>query len=118
MSANDLAERQSRRDFEFRLEQSDLIERNAQCLIEILILDVKRHTEQADVAGLELGQKVCRDHISARATQKESERQIEVQIDQSAGVQARDPFLDRVCRGHVFVISHLRKRYTFVFVKG
>ena len=67
----------------------DLIERNAQCwLTQVLVFDIKRDAEQADVARLKLRQEIRRDHIPARATQEETERQIEVQVDQTIGVEA------------------------------
>ncbi len=85
------AQHQPRIKFHFGLEQRDLIERDAQRLLaEIFVLDVKGDPEQAHVARLKLRQEIRRNDIPARSTEKKTERQIEVQIDQPPGVETRN----------------------------
>ena len=92
-----LAEDEARRGFQFRLEQRDLIQRHAQRVSgQVFVLDVKRDAEQADVARFKLGQKICRDDRPPRAAQEKTKRQIEMQVDQSLRMEARDSFFDLV----------------------
>ena len=60
------------------------------------VFDVKGNAEQADIARLKLGQKIRRDDIAPRAAQEKAKRQIEVQVDQTVGMETRDSFFDLV----------------------
>src|ERR1700730_17134161 len=81
-------EHEPRRRLHFGVKKRDLIERDSQCLIrQIFVLYVNRDSEQADVAGLQLGQEIGCNDVSARAIPEKVQWQIEVHIHQAACVE-------------------------------
>jgi hypothetical protein len=91
------AKNKTRIGFDLGFEEGDLIERHRQRTIgQIFILDIERNPEQADIPGLEVRQKIGPEQIPPPGFEKKPERQIEMEIDQPAIVQARDPVFYRI----------------------
>src|SRR3982751_1901470 len=95
------AKRQARSGFDFRLEQRDLVQHDPEPLFpEILVLDVNGKAKQTNVTRFKFRQKIRRDDIPAWPTQKETERQIEMKIDQLTRVERSDSLFDLIARSH------------------
>ena len=68
------AEHQPRRRLNLGMKNSDLIERDFQSLIrQIFVFYVNRDSEEADVTGLEFGEKIGGNDVSAPAIPKKTE---------------------------------------------